>query len=232
MAIVGRPNAGKSSLFNQLAGAGRAIVTPVAGTTRDLLTERVDIDGIPITLVDTAGLRGGDVDVVEAEGMSRARSARSVADVTLVVLDGSTPLTPDDTELLAATASSTRLIAVNKSDLAPAWRPQEVPIAGAVAVSALTGSGVPALRASLAAGLSGGDTRRDPPAITNVRHANLLRRARSALARARASARDGVPEEFVASDVADARASLEQVTGARTTDDVLQAIFARFCIGK
>ncbi len=232
VAIVGRPNAGKSSLFNQLAGAGRAIVTPVAGTTRDLLTERVDVDGIPITIVDTAGLRGGEVDVVEAEGMSRARRARSVADVTLVVLDGSTPLTSDDAELLAATASSPRLIVVNKSDLDSAWRPQDVPIAAAVAVSALTGSGIPALRASLAAALAGGKTRRDPPAITNVRHAALLSRARAALARARASARGGVPEEFVAADVADARASLEQITGARTTDDVLHAIFARFCIGK
>ncbi len=232
VAIAGRPNAGKSSLFNQLAGSGRAIVTPLPGTTRDLLTERIDVEGIPITIVDTAGVRGGTVDLVEAEGIARAHAARSVADLTLVVLDVSVPLMTDDEDLLAATAARPRLVVMNKSDLAPAWSPAQSGIAGAIAVSALTGAGMADLRAAIAASLAGGGTPRDRPAITNVRHADLMGRARTSLERARESAASGVPEEFVAADVTQARVCLEEITGARTTDDVLHAIFAKFCIGK
>ena len=232
VAIVGRPNAGKSSLFNQLAGVGRAIVTEIPGTTRDLLTETIDVEGIPLTIVDTAGVRAGAADEVEAEGMARAHSARGVADLTIVVLDGSRPLTDDDRDLLAATSSTPRLVVVNKSDLGCAWTPVASGVPQDVATSALTGAGLPALREALARALGGGESLRERPAMTNVRHADLLSRARAVLDRARSAAGTATPEEFVAADVAEARALLEHVTGARTADDVLHAIFGRFCIGK
>ena len=232
VAIVGRPNAGKSSLFNRLAGAGRAIVTEIPGTTRDLLTETIDVEGIPLTVVDTAGLRAGAADAVEAEGIARAHSARTIADLTVVVLDGSTALTGDDRDLLATTSAAPRLLVMNKSDLPQAWTVAEAGVSGVVETSALTGAGIPALRQALAHALGGDEPLRDRPAITNVRHVDLLTRAREALERARAAAATATPEEFVAADVIEARVLLEDITGARTADDVLQAIFSQFCIGK
>jgi tRNA modification GTPase len=231
IAIVGRPNTGKSSLFNRLAGAGRAIVTDIPGTTRDLLTEVIDLEGLALTLVDTAGLRAAPSDAVEAEGMARAHAARRVADVTLVVLDRSRPLSADDEELLSVTAEARRVVVGNKSDLPATWSPEEVR-ARVVWVSALTGSGFEDLRAALVDALSGGERLRDTPALTNMRHARLLSEARASLCRAAAAAAAGTPEEFVAADLTEARGLLEEVTGARTADDVLHAIFDRFCIGK
>ena len=230
LAIVGRPNAGKSSLFNRLAGAGRSIVTDIPGTTRDLVTEAIDLEGLAVTIVDTAGLRAEAADAVEAEGMSRAHAARRVADLSIVVLDRSRPLTADDHALLAATAATPRVVAGNKSDLAPAWDGTAVP--GLIAVSAETGAGVDRLRVVAVAALTGRERLRDVPAVTNLRHVALLAEAAAALDRAARAAAAGTPEEFVAADVHEARARLEAVTGARTADDVLHAIFARFCIGK
>jgi tRNA modification GTPase len=230
VAIVGRPNAGKSSLFNMLAGAGRAIVTDIAGTTRDLLTELVDIEGLAVTLIDTAGLRQAAGDVVEAEGMARAHAARRVADLTIVVLDVSEDLTADDHDVLEATEGSPRLIAGTKTDLdasrAASWGIDLLP------VSSTTGAGIERLREAIAQALGGIEPARDAPAITNVRHLDLVARARDALVRAAVAARTGTPEEFVAADVNEARGLLEEVTGARTADDVLHAIFATFCVGK
>ena len=228
--IVGRPNAGKSSLFNRLAGAGRAIVTDIPGTTRDLLTEVIDLDGIALTLIDTAGLRASAADAVEVEGMARAHAARRVADVTLVVLDRSRPLSADDEELLSVTAGGPRVVVANKSDLPAAWAVDDVQ-AGVACVSAVTGSGFERLRAAMVDALAG-ERLRDTPAVTNMRHVELLSKARIALRRASAAASARTPEEFVAADLNDARGLLEEVTGARTADDVLHAIFDRFCIGK
>jgi tRNA modification GTPase len=229
--IAGRPNAGKSSLFNALAGAGRAIVTDVPGTTRDLLTETVEIAGIPITLVDTAGVHASSADAVEAEGIARAHAARAVAEVLVVVLDRSRPLTPEDRQLLSEAGATRSIVAVNKIDLAPAWDDRaETP--GGVPVCAVSGDGVERLREELARALAGGEIRRDAPAVTNVRHADLLERARQALERAAGAARHQAPEEFVLADLREARALFEEVTGARTADDTLRAIFGRFCIGK
>ena len=230
VAIVGRPNAGKSSLFNALAGAGRAIVTDTPGTTRDLLTEVIDIDGVPMTFVDTAGVRTGATDPVEIEGIARAVAARGVAHLALVVLDRSQPLEHDDRVLLEATRGSRRVIAANKSDLTPAWG-LDADLTTAVSVSAKTEEGLDALRLALVNAMAGEATR-DVPSITNVRHQDLLIRAREALARAAAAASNATPEEFVLADLDEARVLLEEVTGARTTDDVLGAIFERFCIGK
>ena len=228
VAIVGPPNSGKSSLFNQLAGAGRAIVTSVPGTTRDLLTEVVEIEGIPITLVDTAGVRAEPADAIEAEGIARARHAREIAAVTLVVLDRSRALTADDSELIEATSANTRIIAANKCDLPAAWPAPP----GMLEISALTGSGLDRLRAEVLSAILGRDDYRDPPAITNVRHVDLVMRARAALERAHAAAAASTPEEFVLADLNDARALLEEVTGTRSADDVLRTIFDTFCIGK
>jgi tRNA modification GTPase len=233
VAIAGRPNAGKSSLFNCLAGAGRAIVTDTPGTTRDLLTEVIDVDGVPMTFVDSAGVRAGARDAVEIEGIARALAARDVAQVVLVVLDRSRPLDGDDCELLTATARRPRVIAVNKCDLAAAWDETRDNLRGLpiVFVSAKTGAGLDELRQALADAAAGEPTR-DTPAITNVRHADLLASARMALARAEAAAGAATPEEFVLADLNEARARLEEIGGARTPDDILHAIFDRFCIGK
>lgn len=231
VAIVGRPNAGKSSLFNQLAGADRAIVTEIPGTTRDLVTDVVDIEGAAITLVDTAGLHGTAADLVEQEGIARAHSARQVADLVLVVLDRSRPLGRDDESLLATTATSSRVVVANKSDLVPAWELDALGTA-AVAVSAKDGSGCEQLRRAITVALSGGERLRDTPAITNTRHIDLVSRAAAALRRAADAAGDRTPEEFVAADLAEARMLLEEVTGVRTSDDLLHEIFDKFCIGK
>ena len=229
--IAGRPNAGKSSLFNALAGAGRAIVTDVPGTTRDLLTEVVDIEGVPVTLVDTAGVHASAADVVEVEGMARARAARAVAELLVVVLDLSRPLDADDRALVAEAAAARSVIVANKIDLAPAWDP-EAEALDAVLISATSGDGVDVVRRAIAGRLSDGESRRETPAVTNIRHVELLTRARRALERAAAAARSKTPEEFVLIDLNDARTALEEVTGTRTADDTLAAIFEKFCIGK
>jgi tRNA modification GTPase len=225
VAIAGKPNVGKSSVFNALAGASRAIVTDMPGTTRDLVTEVVDLDGLRVTLVDTAGLRDG-ADAVESEGVARARQAQGVSDLILFVVDRSQPLEPDD---LLQINDKKRLIVANKVDLPAAWRHPDV-----VEVSALTGAGIPTLRNRIAAALDV-EPLSDRPAITNVRHIVLVQRAADALIRARAATlADGgsLSEEFVLADLQVARAALEEIAGRRAPENLLEHIFARFCIGK
>jgi tRNA modification GTPase len=229
--LAGRPNSGKSSVFNQLAGAGRAIVTDVPGTTRDLVTEVIDVDGIPVTLVDTAGVREQAADAIEAEGIARAAAARSIAALTLVILDGSRPLTRDDLALLEETAFAPRVVAINKMDLPAAWAPSDLSAHG-VRVSALTGAGMDALRTAIVEAIGGREAPRDLPAITNLRHIDLLTRAAACVERAAAAATNELSEEFVLSDAHEARTLLEEITGTRTTEDVLGEIFATFCVGK
>ena len=235
VAIVGRPNVGKSSLFNALAGAPRAIVTEVPGTTRDLVTEVIDIEGLRVTLVDTAGLRDA-ADIVEAEGVARSRQAVNVADLVLLVVD------EDEPEPIA----SQHLIVQNKSDLG---RPSR-----GICVSAATGEGLDELRRAIAGALDV-DLLRDRPEITNVRHIALVQRAHEALTRARAaaladvpaafassaasassavsaSAAVSMPEEFVLADLQEARGALEEISGRGAPDELLAHIFSRFCIGK
>ena len=215
IAIVGRPNVGKSSLFNALAGASRAIVTEVPGTTRDLVTETVDIEGLRVTLVDTAGLRETD-DRVESEGVSRSMQAMAIADLVLVVVDEDEPQIID----------TKHLIVQNKSDLG---RPRR-----GIRVSATTGAGLDDLRKAIASALDF-DPLRDRPEITNTRHIALVMRAHDALTRARRAAlADGgaLSEEFVLADLQDARAAFEEISGRRSPEDLLAHIFTRFCIGK
>ncbi|MDR1990707.1 MAG: tRNA uridine-5-carboxymethylaminomethyl(34) synthesis GTPase MnmE [Acidobacteriaceae bacterium] len=225
IAIVGAPNVGKSSLFNALLGTARAIVSEAPGTTRDLVSEVVDLDGLRVTLVDTAGLRETG-DAVEAEGVRRATAAGQTADLILDVFDGSAA--PRDTdEKTLQIIENKRLIVFNKSDIEAAWSHPE-----AVSVSAVTGEGLGVLREKIRERLGLG-VERERPAMTNVRHLELVRRAREALVRAESSVVDkAMPEEFVLADLQEARGHLEEITGVRTSDDVLAHIFASFCIGK
>jgi tRNA modification GTPase len=229
VAIVGPPNAGKSSLFNALSGAARAIVTDIPGTTRDLVTELIDLNGVRTTLVDTAGLRE-TIDTIEAEGVARATGAAAVADLVLFVADGSRAWPERAYRDFASrfTSGLKTLVIRNKSDLEAAWTRD-----GSIAVSAVTGAGLADLRRRMVAAL---DVERlvDPPAITNVRHIALVERSRDALVRARDALAGEVAmsEEFVLADLQDARAALEEIAGRRTPDDLLARIFSRFCIGK
>ena len=237
VAIVGAPNVGKSSLFNVLLNANRAIVTAIPGTTRDLLTEQADIGGLSLSLIDTAGVRE-TADVVEQEGVARAKAAAGIADLTIVLLDRSRPLTNDDRELLGVTASRPRVVAWNKIDLPPSLPLEPLDPVEAVAISATTGAGIDRLIAAIGTGLSTlpsakvDESLRDRPQITNVRHTVLLERARESLMRAAASLQSKVSEEFPLLDLQEASAALQEITGKRTTDDLLRHIFERFCIGK
>jgi tRNA modification GTPase len=251
--VVGRPNVGKSSIFNALVGADRAIVTEIAGTTRDLVSERVDVDGLAVTFVDTAGYRDA-ADVVEREGVARAMRARGVADVLVVVLDRSEPVTSDDEQLLADSASQCRIVVANKSDL-PArcslaalqlqLSPSRDIVAGngsetgepvghdLIAVSAKTGAGLDDLRRAIVRELTGAESLRDAADISNMRHVALLAHARASLVRAQSAAmHDEAPEEFVLADLQEARARFDEIVGTRTSEDVLRHIFEKFCIGK
>jgi tRNA modification GTPase len=232
VAIAGRPNAGKSSLFNALLGRGRAIVTEVAGTTRVLLTERVVLYGVPVTLVDTAGLRESQ-DPIEREGVSRARGARQTASVALVVLDRSVPVNDIDRQLLLETGHTARVVVVNKVDRPNAWSTAEQSWAGeAIMASVVTGEGLDAVRASIVREVAGQSDWRDTPTLTNLRHIALVEAARDAVRRAQAALEQGATEELLLVDLHEARQSLEEVTGRRTADDVLRHIFSTFCVGK
>jgi tRNA modification GTPase len=228
IAIVGKPNVGKSSLFNALVGTARAIVAEVPGTTRDLLTEVVDLDGLRVTLVDAAGLRS-TTDAVELEGVQRARQAQAVSDLIVVVLDGANPLEEMDQQILAQTLEMRRVVVSNKADLESRWAEPN-----ALRVSAKTRLGIPELRERLVSALDV-ELLRDSPDITNVRHVDLVQRAHDALVRARAAALSdsgSLSEEFVLVDLQEARSAFEEISGRKTPDDVLAHIFSRFCVGK
>lgn len=229
VAIAGRPNVGKSSLFNRLVGSSRAIVTEVPGTTRDTLTELVSVEGLPVTLVDTAGLRDS-TDAVELEGIHRARAAHAIAALTLVVVDGSAPLTAEDEALLRSCGP--RLLVVNKSDLPAAWAPAVSDSERVVVVSAQSGEGIDVLRRTVASALVDRDVWSEPPAISNLRHLTLVEGARGSVKRAEELVASDATEELVLAELAEARAALELVTGRTAPDDLLHHIFSRFCIGK
>ena len=231
--VIGRTNVGKSSLFNLLAGSDRAIVTAIAGTTRDLITEQTVIDGLAIALVDTAGWRD-TLDLVEREGVARAQRASEVADLVVLVLDRSAPLTVEDEQLLARTERRRRIVVANKSDLPAAPRAAiDVGAGGPVNVSAKTGAGAEDLRRAIVGALTGGESPREAPAISNARHIALIEQARTSLVSAERAASTGeTPEEFVLADLQAGRARLEEIVGTRTSEDLLRHIFEKFCVGK
>jgi len=230
LAIVGRPNAGKSSLFNRLVERDRAIVTAAPGTTRDLVTERVSLDGIPVELVDTAGLRDA-IDEAESLGIAKSREAMAEADIVLLVRDATQPLHREDEAAISAHADRPLLIALNKRDLAPqaALPASAHPI---ISTSALTGEGLPELRREILATLSAAAPTSETALLTNLRQQQAVSGTVAALARAQQATAASIPHEMLLLDLYEALQSLDALTGVTTTDDILRLIFSTFCIGK
>jgi tRNA modification GTPase len=227
LAIVGRPNVGKSSLFNRLLEQDRAIVTDIPGTTRDLVSETASIAGIPVKLVDTAGIRDS-AEMVESLGIERSYQAMADADLVLVVLDISRPLDAQDEALMAhAQAQGRHLVAGNKCDLGGAGIP------ACVAVSALTGEGIPRLRELILESIAPkGAFEQETGFITSLRHEQLLRESAAYLEKARGAVEAAIPHEMLLLDLYAALRPIDAITGATTADDILNRIFSTFCIGK
>ena len=233
LAIVGRPNAGKSSLFNRLVERDRAIVTATPGTTRDLVTERISLDGIPLELVDTAGLRE-TYEEVERLGIARTREALADAALVLVVLDATEALNDEERSLLAAVEGRPAVVAVNKSDLAPGEGDLSAASAVGVAAlptSALTGDGIPALRERILSLATGGASA-EPGMLTSLRHQQAIANARAALGDAAQANANSIPHEMILIDLYRGLWALDSLTGQTTPDDILNLIFSTFCIGK
>jgi tRNA modification GTPase len=231
LAIVGRPNAGKSSLFNRLVERERAIVTATPGTTRDTVTERISLDGIPLELVDTAGLRES-LEEAEQLGIARSREALADAALVLVVLDATQPLNEEENRLLEAVQGRPALVAVNKSDLAEAdAAAAEVGGVSALRTSALTGEGISALRERILA-LATGGAASEPGMLTSLRHHQSITTALAALGDAALANVNAIPHEMILLDLYRALWALDSLTGQTTSDDILNLIFSTFCIGK
>lgn len=236
LAIVGRPNAGKSSLFNRLVERDRAIVTATPGTTRDLVSERIAIDGIPLELVDTAGLREA-YEEVEQLGIARSREALADASLVLVVLDATQPLNNEEHALLAAVADRPALVAVNKCDLSlvsPAMGfsdQSSISPLNVLPTSALTGEGIVALRERIVT-LATGGAAAEPGLLTNLRQQQAVATARAALSDAAHANDGGIPHEMILLDLYRSLWALDSLTGQTTSEDILHLIFSTFCIGK
>jgi tRNA modification GTPase len=255
LAIVGRPNVGKSSLFNRLIERERAIVTAQPGTTRDLVSETVAIGGIPVELVDTAGIRRA-LDEAESIGIKKSMEALADADLVLVVIDKTQPLSEEDRELLSQVEGRPAIVVENKSDLlglcgdgrlarpnsahvetaapgCPAERRSATRTLPVIPTSALTGEGIPALRAAILNHVAGdATTQQESGFLTSVRHQKLVTDARTALEAATNAVAARVPHEMLLLDLYGALRPLDEITGATTSDDILNLIFSTFCIGK
>jgi tRNA modification GTPase len=219
--------------MNRLLKEERTIVTPVPGTTRDVIEESLDIEGLRVHLVDTAGIRE-TADCVEQEGIRRTRSVQGEADLQLLVVDGSTSLTPEDRSLIAEARKGKHVLVVNKSDLPCAVLSSDVEAGTIVCpVSALNGTGIENLKLSIRSQLVsfGGDST-DSVVVSRVRHQTALRRASEALRHAGKSVEAHMPAELVAVDVRAAADALGEITGTITTDEILERVFSEFCIGK
>jgi tRNA modification GTPase len=231
LAIVGRPNAGKSSLFNRLVERERAIVTATPGTTRDTVTERISLDGIPLELVDTAGLRES-LEEAEQLGIARSREALADAALVLVVLDATQPLNDEEHRLLKTVEGRPAVVAVNKSDLAGAGvTAEEIGSVGALRTSALTGEGIAQLRERILA-LATGGAASEPGVLTSLRHHQSITTALAALGDAAQANANSIPHEMILLDLYRALWALDSLTGQTTSDDILNLIFSTFCIGK
>ena len=249
LAIVGRPNVGKSSLFNCLVERERAIVTAQPGTTRDLVSETVAIGGIPVVLMDTAGIRQA-LNEAESIGIKKSMEALADADLVLVVIDKSQPANEEDEQLLTQIENRPAIVVENKSDLPDKWSdrrphpaarvgtaapgcPGERSSAARIPTSALTGDGIPALRAAILNHVAGeATTQQESGFLTTVRHQKLVSDSLTKLDAAIAAVVARVPHEMLLLDLYEALRPLDEITGATTTDDILTRIFATFCIGK
>ena len=232
LAIVGRPNVGKSSLFNCLVERERAIVTATPGTTRDLVSETVAIGGIPVKLVDTAGIRRA-LDEAESIGIQKSMEALADADIVLIVLDASQPLESEDRELLAQVEARTAIAVQNKVDLDGSSLSRlhvQLPV---VRTSAITGAGIPELRSEILRHIAGDHIpQAETGFLTNIRHQCLVQGSMNALENAIQAVGNRFPHEMLLLDLYNALRPLDEITGATTTDDILNLIFSTFCIGK
>lgn len=233
LAIVGRPNVGKSSLFNRLVERERAIVTATPGTTRDLVTETVALGGIPLKLIDTAGIRRSN-DEAESIGIRKSYEALSEADLVLVVLDSTCALSAEDRELFQACAGRRAVAVANKSDLAPG-RSLGFDLDGVrvFATSALTGEGIDRLREAILQEVSGdAGAEHESGFLTNIRQQRLVEESLNSLQAASRAVDSKTPHEMIMLDLYGALRPLDAITGETTTDDILNLIFSSFCIGK
>jgi tRNA modification GTPase len=235
LAIVGRPNVGKSSLFNRLIERERAIVTAMPGTTRDLVTEKVAIGGIPIELVDTAGLREA-VDEAESIGIRKSREALADADLVLVVVDGSVAIRSDDVELIASVTGRRTLVVRNKSDLSDESSRWQLPIEDnetrVIRTSALTGDGIDDLRSAILDLVRGSGSGNEDGMLTNIRHHQAVTAALDSMEAAKQAISYRTPHEMLLIDLYAALRHMDLLTGETTADDILNLIFSTFCIGK
>jgi len=231
--ICGRPNVGKSSLLNALLSTERAIVTPIPGTTRDVIEESLILDGLPTVIWDTAGIREAD-DQVEKMGVELSRKYLEKADALVVVLDGSTAVTQDDRSLLQMARSKKIVIAVNKNDLPLVVDPRSLAVdqtTRVLTISAKTGAGIDSFKRTLRE-LILGSNHEPPITVTNLRHRSELVRSAAGLTRAVGTLGQGIPPELAAVDLKDACEALEEIIGVVNSEDILERIFNNFCIGK
>ena len=233
-AIIGRPNVGKSSLLNALLRTSRAIVTPIPGTTRDTLEETLNLQGVPLVLVDTAGITADAEDVIERLGIERSRAALAQADLALMVVDGSEPLTSADHDIAALLENKPSLLVINKCDL-----PVVIDVDGflpnlpRVRISALTGEGLDTLESAIVETVFSGQVlASDALLVSNPRHKDILQRAHDHVLAARQTHAQGLPADFVAIDLTAAVNALGEITGETLHEDLLETIFSNFCIGK
>ena len=236
VAILGKPNVGKSSLLNALVGTTRAIVTDIPGTTRDTIEEMINIGGIPLKLIDTAGMRHTD-DIIELQGVERSKVVLDRAELLLLMFDASQPLNDADLELLKTAQSSRAILILNKMDLPVVTSPTALlvhcPKKRVVETAIPDGKGLDKLKASVSEELLGGElVIGESPIVTNARHQEALRRANEGLNYAIESLENGMPPELIAVDLRISLDGLGDIVGKTTTEDILDRIFSQFCVGK
>ncbi|HPP35344.1 MAG TPA: tRNA uridine-5-carboxymethylaminomethyl(34) synthesis GTPase MnmE [Clostridiales bacterium] len=238
-AIIGKPNAGKSSLLNALVGSSRAIVTDIPGTTRDIIEEYVNIKGIPVRFLDTAGIRSTD-DPVEAIGVEKARTAAAEAELVIIVLDAQTGITDEDREIMKTSLSKKTIVMINKTDVADDRMVEDmkeqirtygdIPV---VVASMVDGTGMDDLADRIESLAAGGEiSANNEVLLTNARHRQLIEDAVLGLDSAESAYKGGMPLDLVTIDIRDAAEALGRITGESVSEDVVNEIFSRFCVGK